>query len=337
MKNVFLFFGDNSYLLQQEVKRWQSEFIKKYEGDFNVHVIDGSETSGEEIQSALKSAPFLGDKRLTIIKNFLGEADAKEQEKITNIIEEIPDSTIAVFFEETQPDKRTKLYKKLKDKAVLKEFELMTPLATKQWIEKQAQKYNIRHLPDFAEKLMQQAGADLWTLDNELQKIGSFCKNRAATTTDIETLVQPNVMTSIFKMTDSLSMRDAKQAIDQFHILVHSGEEIRGIFAMIVRHFRILLLLADLKNQGVKSSEFGSHMKKYDPGFHPYVITVASKQVGNFTLNELKKIYERLGNLDVALKTGEIHETTEDKKQILLALEQCILWSTNRSPIPSKT
>lgn len=325
-KNLFLFFGENTFPLAGELKRWRREFEKKFGGDINVTLLEENDSlTSNEIRTALESAPFLADKRLVILKNFLKNGESEEQEKVAGFLEKIPESTVAVFYEETPPDRRTKLFRKLKEIAEMKEFFLLSESQTLAWIKKQATLENLRLGPGVEKTLLEQTGPDLWTLDSELKKISAYCKNRAATHEDVKLLTRPNLSTSIFKFTDKISEKKTDQAINLFHILIESGEEIREVFAMLIRHFRILLLLADLLAHGTKKTELLLEMKKYDAKSHPYAISQTAKQVQNFSLDQLKKIYGKLAELDLQMKIGEIHEESGDKGEIMLAIEKFII------------
>ena len=287
-KSLFLFFGENVWSLSKELQRWIREFEKKYENGLNVDVMDGTEKNAAEIQSALETMPFLTDRRLIIIKNFLNSASAKEQEKIAEKLENISETTIAVFYEEEMPDKRTTLFRALKNKGTLKEFALFSDRKLMEWIEQQAVKYNTRFTPETGKKLLEQVGPDLWSLENEIQKLGAYCKNRAVTPQDIEMLVAPNLTTSVFKMTDAISQKNVEQAIKIFHLLTENAEPIMTIFAMLARHFRLLLLMNDLKKQNYRTNEIYGEMKKYDPKAHPYAISIATGQAKNFKMEDVE-------------------------------------------------
>lgn len=323
LKNVFLFYGENTFGLQQEIKRWQEEFEKKY-GDLNIEIIENEETA-ERITASLESSPFLSEKRLIIVKNFMENADAKEQEKLGKRLEKIADTTVAVFYEEKGPDKRTSLYRKFKENTQLKEFTLPTPLQIDQFLKTQVIKRNLRIQPKEIKFLLDRVGPDLWTLDNEIQKLSSYCKNRAATEQDIEALCKENISTSVFKMTDALSEKNAKRAIELLHILAENGEETLMIFAMIVRHFRMLLLLSDLKKNATPERDLFNEMKKYDAKMHPYAVQIATRQAKNFTHEALKNAYDTLADLDIKFKNGDIQETEGDRNQSMMALERFIL------------
>ena len=67
-KNLFLFTGEETYLLHDQIKQWKDAFVEKH-GDINLVILDGEEVSLNEIMIAIEAMPFLGDKRLIFIHN----------------------------------------------------------------------------------------------------------------------------------------------------------------------------------------------------------------------------------------------------------------------------
>ena len=79
MGKIFLFFGDDTYSLNEKLNFWKEEFVKKQGNNMNLEVLDGTAIDGNQIESAISSAPFLGDKRLVIIKNYLSANKVNEE------------------------------------------------------------------------------------------------------------------------------------------------------------------------------------------------------------------------------------------------------------------
>ena len=70
---------------------------------------------------------------------------------------------------------------------------------------------------------------------------------------------------------------------------------------MFVYQFHNLLMIKDLIERGVSYSDLASKTK-----LHPFVVKKSFQQIKNFSLKELKKIYGRLAESDLAVKTGNI-------------------------------
>ena len=74
---------------------------------------------------------------------------------------------------------------------------------------------------------------------------------------------------------------------------------------MLVYQIRTLLKLKDLLEKKVSY-----HNLAQKTGLHPYVIKKSSWQLKNFSLDQLKKIYQKLLQIDTRLKTGQIDSQT---------------------------
>ena len=75
--------------------------------------------------------------------------------------------------------------------------------------------------------------------------------------------------------------------------------------AMFIRQFRNFLIIKDLIEKGIPY--YGLAQKT---GLHPFVVKKTFEQANNFTLENLKKIYNKLLDLEIAVKTGRTDSKT---------------------------
>lgn len=319
--NIHLFFGEDTYSILHELKRWQDSFNEKHGGELNMSVLEGKKIEFAEFQSNVESVPFLSEKRLVIVKNFIKSGNSDTQKKIAKLLEDgISDFCIILFIETEGVDKRTAIYKKLNKVGNLKEFKLLIGPDLTKWILNKSQEVGLNIDTTMATYLWQIAGQNLWTISNEIQKLKLYLKDKPVDRNAIHQLVHPNLSTSIFKLTDSLAAKHSKDVIETFHILLESGEDLMKVFFMLVRHFRILIQVKDLKNQGLQRQAIISKLKQ-----HPFVIGNMEKQANNFSIDDLIDIYGNFLKIDIRIKTGLIRFSTEDKRDFELALEEVML------------
>ena len=81
-KNLFLFTGEETYLLHEQIASWKKAFTEKH-GDINLAVLDADDTPLYEIMAAILAFPFLGDKRLIFIHNLPDAPKARQTEEPT--------------------------------------------------------------------------------------------------------------------------------------------------------------------------------------------------------------------------------------------------------------
>lgn len=337
MNNLFLFTGEETFLLHEQIRVWKEAFKKKCEGDMNLIVLDGQTIDPGEIISQIEAMPFLAEKRLIFIEGLPEVAKArsvdtsqstkKDEEKedkfkkITDYLDEIPETSVVVFVQ-PKPDKRKSLYKKCVQKATVKEFNPLTGAVLNQWVRSQASKYSASIDVNTAEYLISLTGQNLWRLDQELKKLGAYCYGRAIDREGVDSLVVPTIEANVFHLTDALGAKDHRAAIQNLHRSMSAGENLRQVFYMIVRQFRLFLqiggYLANYPN--TNPANIATSLK-----IHPFVARNTVSQLKRFNLAELKSAYERLLEIDFKLKTSGIRVTIEDQDELAMAIERFIL------------
>src|SRR3989338_4257193 len=113
--NVYFMTGDDFFSLREEVERWKEAFLEKF-GDSDLEELDGESVELAVLRNALSSLPFLSEKRLVVLKNFLSSQKAEQANLILPLLEQIPESTVLVLVEFGSPDGRTSVYKTISDR-----------------------------------------------------------------------------------------------------------------------------------------------------------------------------------------------------------------------------
>lgn len=335
MNNLFLFTGQETFLINEQINAWKEAFKEKHCGDINLNVIDGEKAEIGEIISQIETAPFLADKRLIFIEGIPeapkardndNPADEEEKrddkyQKLIDYLEKIPESSVVVFVQ-TNPDKRKSLYKKIIKFANVKTFEPLSGAALNQWVQNQIKKHNASIDLNTAEYLISLTGQDLWRVNQEIAKLAAYCAERTITKEDIDNLVIPTIEANIFHFTDALGAKDHRKAIKNLHRSMAAGENLRQVFYMIVRQFRLFMQVGGYLGNypNTSSANIAASLK-----IHPFVARNTVNQLRHFNISELKMAYGRLLEIDVGLKTSQIRVTTDDQDELAMAIERFIL------------
>ena len=317
---VFLFFGNDIYSHQEKLKFWRKEFEKKYNGDINVSVLLGKDVAANQIFQTCCSMPFLAEKRFTVVKDFLSEAQDAEKLAMLDLIEKIPDFCILIFSEIKEPDRRTSLFKKIQKIGKIAEFPTMTGSKLLGWIEKNAEKRGGAIEKEAVIFLSELSNGDLYRLENEIAKLIGYAANRPISKKDVELLMDTQFSMSIFRLTDGIGQKNKKVALDTLHNLIDTGENLYHILYMIRRQFRIITCVKDLSEQGMRHDEITAKLKA-----HPFVISNTIPQTRNFTLKQLKHAYQLLIDIDAKRKSGGIKVLKGDNRELVLAMDRLVL------------
>lgn len=333
-KNVFLFTGEETYLLHEQINSWKAAFTEKH-GDINLAILDAEEMPLNEIMAAVNAIPFLGDKRLIFIHGLPDKPSTRKSEeptkkdekrdaelkKLEADLDDVPETSVAVFVQ-SHPDKRKSFYKKLVAKAEVKEFLPLSGQALVGWIQKRVQEKGARIDQQGAEYLVSLTGQDLWRLSHEIEKLVAYSPGEVIAKSVIDKLVVPTLEANVFHLTDALGVKDRQKAIQHLHRSLAAGENLRQVFYMIVRQFRLLLQGSGYRSANPKanSTGFAATLK-----LHPFVARNTLAQLKNFEQSELKGAYQRLLEIDLDLKTSRIRVTTDNQDELALAIERFIV------------
>lgn len=319
MNNIVLLFGEDQFAIHEKIEFWKAKFIEKYEGDINLDEFEG-DTAPNRIIEAAESIPFLGDKRLIIVKDFLEKQDADNQKKMAELLERVPETTTLIFLELNTPDKRKTFFKKLQEIARLEECKPLLGNDLTEWIVARIKNSGSDIDWGTATYLGSLIGNDSWRLKNETEKLALYAKGEKITRENVDEMVSGSGNTTVFKLTDALGTRQAEQAIRYFHDLVEKGEAIPMIFAMLVRQFRLIIQIKELQDQRVAHAQIATKI-----GQHPYAVSAIASQTQNFTEQELLTIYNKLLKIDRDLKTGAFKYLATDQHEYMLRIEQLIV------------
>lgn len=300
-ERIIFLYGEDIYSIKNVTRKLVANFIEKEKGDLNVKIFESNDLSLEAFINSIMSAPFLGDEKLTVVKNFLISGDDKEMEKkILKYLEKIPEKSKVIFVEEGKPDARGALFKFL-EKTNSKNFPLPNEIKIRQFITDLVNQSDLKISNQALSKISQYVGPDFWQLENELSKLILYVKSlnkSEITEKDIEKLIEPNITLKIFDLTDALANRNKKKALEIFNDFVRAGEDLFLVFNMIIYQVRNMLIVEDLVKLGKKND-----VAKIS-GLHPFVVKKIEYSLPKFKKGELVSFYQRLGDIDWQIKTG---------------------------------
>jgi DNA polymerase-3 subunit delta len=254
-----------------------------------------------------------------MVKNFLSSAGNQQDEILEYLKKEkgilADQDLIIVFWEKGKTKKSSEIFKWLVKEAKSQEFEKPIGIKLDQWILKKIKAIDSQSeiSSGAVEKLILYAGGDLVALSQEIMKLVNYTGGKIIREEEVDLLVQANFDLNIFNTIDALGNRNKKEALKFLHQHLKKGEDPFYIFSMFVYQFRNILKITDLKeNYQMNEQEIAK-----TTALHPYVVRKGLAQARNFSFDTLKKIYQKLANLDVKIKTGQI--------DIKLALDKFIV------------
>lgn len=301
---IKLYYGEDTYSLGHSLKKLEADFQIANFGDMNIVKFDGSALSFDNLIRSITAVPFLAPKRLIIISDFFRDGDDKLHEYILNNMSKFPESSEIILKEDGEVKKTSSLYKKLLKEKLVVNFPLRKGYELEKWLSEMSKVKKIPIAMPAAKKLITNAGNNSWRLINELEKLDLFrlAKNQTEITiSDIDEMVESEHDQNVFDFIDALGARNAKLALKYLQNLLLGGKNENYILSMIVYQFRNMLVVQDLIVSGI-----ARNLIPKESELHPFVVGKTIRVLNNFDLPLLKRVYLRLQQTDIDIKTGKI-------------------------------
>jgi len=302
---IIFLYGPDTYRSQQKLNEIIEHYQKVHKSGLNLRYFDGDSEKSlnfQDFRNEIETASMFREKKLLVLKDIFSNKDfqeefLKQREKFVN------SGNIILIYERKQADKKSPFFKFLKKNSESQEFEPLEGPKLSSWIKKEFKQYNSKTDSEALAKLIEYVGNDLWRMSNEIRKLASYKKEIGIK--EIELLVRSKIETDIFKTIDAIAQKNKKQALILLHKHLEKGDSPLYLLSMINYQFRNLLVIKDLIE---KHNPYNLILKK--SGLHPFVVKKSYYQSQKFTLQELKKIYQKIFQVDLNIKTGRIEPET---------------------------
>jgi DNA polymerase-3 subunit delta len=311
----YVFHGEDEFTRSETLADFRRRLAPPNMVDLNTTVLDGKRVTLADLRHICDAIPFLAKKRLVIVEGLLTMLSPRKGQELSEAkqvllsdlaayLPDLPPTTRLVFVEKSALPSSHPIVElaRREKRGYVKRFDRPDARALPRWIKKRLQKHGGRIEPRAAHRLAAVVGADLRMLDQEIVKLVTYANaERPITERDVERLVPYSQDAVIFDLVDALGLRDGRTAAETLHRLLEEGEHPLGLLGMIVRQFRLLIQVKELKARGVSPRDIAKVLK-----IHTFPASKLYDQATHFTTAQLEKVYRHLSETDVEIKTGRI-------------------------------
>lgn len=300
---IFLY-GQDSYRMQKKLDEIIESYKKIHKSGLSFKCFGEEKFDLDEIINSLQTVSMFEEKKLFVLKNILSLSD---DERLLDLLKRINNSKNInlVIYENNKIKAADPLIKFLKSKAKSQEFTLLGGENLKNWVKKRFSDYEANITPAAAEKIVNFVGNDLWQMENEINKLANYKLGGTVGEKDIDFLIKPKIESDIFKTIDAIAQKNKKKALILLRGHIGKGDSPLYLFSMINYQFRNLLIIKDLVE---RNNPYYIILKKAN--LHPFVVKKSYEQAQKFSFLELKKIYQKIFQADLNIKTGKIDPQT---------------------------
>ena len=274
----------------------------------NVTTFEAPSARMAEVFAAARISPFLTDRRAIVVKGMLKPMDTRGERVKPDwesfgdkIAQEAMQITNELIFVETTPLRLTsRPLKALSALAEVEQHRVPSRRDRTDWISKRFNFHGLNATASAIGRFNDIGGDDTRRLDSEIRKLGLYADGRTIQPRDIDLMVADVSEDRIFNVMDAIIEGRHNLAIGGVQNLVANGEAIEGIFALLARQVRILIVVAHLLEHGARNAEVGQRLRMN----LPWLLDKTCKQASRIGSTRLRAMHLRMLEIDVGVKTG---------------------------------
>jgi DNA polymerase-3 subunit delta len=295
---LYLYYGENSFLIQEKLAAVRAKYEAKFSSGLNFWKLDLEEDS-DNLKSIVDSQSMFEEKKLAFLRGIFSITEAKWEEvkKTIQNIGELED-VILVFYDFIIPKENAKKRLEFLSKAgKSEEFRNFERPKFINWILEKSKSAGLKIDRNEAGYLVDNIGMDPHRAGAEILKLASYKNGGVLTKKDIDAVVPFETYANNFKAIDAILNKNTVLAIKGLEEQWIKNEDPIKILGAFAWQFRILLKLTDLKYSSIDEAS-----KKI--GASAWSVKKSVSALRNFSVLELKNIYQKLADADLAVKTG---------------------------------
>ena len=320
---VFLFHGQEEYLINKEIKKLKSELLDSSFISMAYKVFDNPPFA--TLLECIQSAPLMFGNTLSLIsveKYLVGNKlslDDKQIESLDYALANISPSVNIIFVckiprdEQKKPDSRKKIFKTLSKYSQVREFAQYRnydkQLPTE--IQKMAKEKDLTISSDSISTLVEQLGVNLTLLDSELEKLKvAIHPKKAVDSASIKKYCTS--VDDVFILADLIIEGNKNEVLKQYNLLTEKKHPLE-IFAFLQTNFQKFLVIKNYEKK-MSAADIGSKLR-----LHEFIVKKTQEKLRKTSLEKLIKIRENLIEVEYKIKIGQTVSPETALEMVLLS------------------
>lgn len=299
IKPIYLFYGEEKYLLQKDVAFFRRHFDEQ---GVAAEEFDGVKDSLGDIIAAAAEVPLFGNKRLLIVNRAPWFSKGGDDPGELLAYAEAPNEDTCLVFVADHADKRLKTVKAIEKVGKVREYALKKGYELPDYIRKYLAAAGKSISPRGLDLFLASCSEDLGVISGELDKLVLYIGERKrAEEEDVLHTVSQTAKATSFLLSDAIGLRQrAKVRQYAAEILADTKPgEYAMLFGYLVNYFRLLLRVKDLAAQGRGEKAIAKTL-----GVHEFRVKKALEAQKKYSLEELISAMELMLDCDYKVKSG---------------------------------
>lgn len=310
---INFFFGDDTFSLISKLAYWKDKFLKDHPSAVVEELVFTAETQDPEMEAKLKivveSQGLFAPAKLVIIRDLLSYVNKLPlcENYISRLVLDLGEEINLMFVQISLPDRRLRLFKKLREVVKVQEFRIPQAKELEIWIKNRLKQEGFTIEKSALAKFVERLGEEytLWQVDNELRKLILYrFASKSIILADVEEVVSANLSQNIFDLTGAVAEGEAEGAAKILErITAGAGasdlkNRIIQVVGATASQIRSLLLVKDLEGQDPREIAKALQWKEAR-------VWINLKLAKKFRKERLIQLLSDLKAIDFRLKTSE--------------------------------
>lgn len=299
-QSVYLLCGEEAYLKKQYKDKLKRAMADP-DDSMNFSAYEGKGINPKEVIDLAETLPFFADRRVILIEN--SGFFKNSCEELAEYMPQVPETTHFIFVED-EIDKRSKLYKAVKNVGEIVEFTSQTEELLTRWVLTRIKKEGKNITGSVMQLFLNKVGNDMGNIDRELEKLLCYCMEKEVIeAADVEAVTTEQTTNKVFDMVNAIAEHNQRKALDLYYDLLTLKEPPMRIMYLISRQFQILLNIKDMSGKGFDNAAMAKNA-----GIPPFAVRRNLSQAKGFTMQQLKQAIRDGVDYEEAVKTGRMND-----------------------------
>lgn len=303
--NIYFYKGDEKYLTNSKIDR----LIKETKADeLNITSYDCSEVNVEKAIFDALTPPFLGDKKVVIIRNplFLETEKAGSGHNLMILKQYLQkpmeDTILIINASGLKVNDKLEIVSEIEKVATIQNTNGISEVEFTGWLKRECEIEKVQIDQRAVSLYYKACGNDLEMAKNEIDKAINYVgKNGLITEVIAGTLIGQNGLTDVFSLTNAIVEQNKTKAFAVYEELTRYEKDVSSLIGLITKTLKDNLLVKLWVDEGLDQNQVALKMK-VSPNRAYYMI----KNAKEFTTDGIKKYISSLALLDYKIKSGQI-------------------------------
>lgn len=296
--SLCVLYGEESFLLERSLNALLDRAFDPSLKDFNFNLFYGNETKGVDIIDAALTLPMFSDRRVVLVKRADGFS-AAATEAILPYLANPAESTCLIFVA-NKLDQRKKFFIELKKRGTLVEHKRLYDNKVGGFIQSESLRHGKPIDAAAGDLLFFCIGNNLQELSSQLEKLAIYVGQRQRITLeDVTAIASSSKAFSVFELARFLGMKELKNALTSLITLFRNGDDVPMMIGALSQHFRKIWRVRELLDQKKSQNDIAK-----EAGIAPYFVSEMIAQAKQFSISELRSLFNELRQCDISSKSG---------------------------------